>query len=196
MTVRMALCFAHTPSYPDDPPRLSMRSLQGVKPHDLAQVQQQLEQEAQDSRGMAMMYTLASSAKEWLREHYGQVEDGDEEEEEVEVVKEEVVEAHGLPVNVDTFLEWRDSYEAELALEQAKLMPEAALVAGKEKRMTGRQWFESGAHLQKGPGRAGVMVDDEEEDEEEEIGFDDDFDDEDLDEEDMLDHFLAEKEKA
>ncbi|CAI5537604.1 unnamed protein product [Closterium sp. Naga37s-1] len=121
--------------------------------------------QAEENLGMAMMYTLATSAKEWLREKYGGVEEEEEEE-----VKEEVIEPHGLPVTVETFTEWRDRFEAEIALEKAKLLSDAALAASKEKRLTGRQWFVQKASK-------GIVVDEEEEaeeEEEEEIDFDDD----------------------
>ncbi|PWA34757.1 ubiquitin-conjugating enzyme family protein [Artemisia annua] len=54
-----------------------------------------------------------------------------------------VIVPHGEPVTIDTFLAWRDRYEAELALERAKLMPESALASTKEKKLNGRQWFET-----------------------------------------------------
>lgn len=184
--VRLALLFAHTPQYPEEPPLLSVRSLQGVKPADVVELQTQLEHEAEQNLGMAMLYTLATSAKEWLRDKYGNVENLEDDDEEEE--KEEVIEAHGLPVTVDTFVQWREQFEAEQALELAKLLPDSSLILNKEKKMTGRQWFEGGRHMQKGGARMGVL-EGEEEDEE----FDDDFDDEDIDEEDILEHYLAEK---
>uniref|UniRef100_A0A453EWV9 Uncharacterized protein n=1 Tax=Aegilops tauschii subsp. strangulata TaxID=200361 RepID=A0A453EWV9_AEGTS len=67
-----------------------------------------------------------------------------------------------------------------------RLMPESALTAPKEKKLSGRQYFESGRHITKGAG----TVAEEDEEEEEDIEFDDDFED---DEEDMLEHFLAEQ---
>ncbi|PKA61247.1 hypothetical protein AXF42_Ash006144 [Apostasia shenzhenica] len=138
---------------------------------------------------MAMVYTLATSAKEWLHENYGQ-DVCDEVSEEPASAKDEIVVPHGEPVTFDTFLAWRERFEAELALERAKLMPESALNAPKEKRPTGRQWFESGRASMKGS----TTVAEESEEEEEGIELDDDFED---DEEDMLEHYLAQKsEKA
>lgn len=183
--VRLAVIFAHTPTYPDVAPLLKVRSLQGINDSDIRQLQAKLEEEVQDNLGMAMMYTLATSAKEWLREKYGQEEV--EEEDEDDVAKEEVIEKHGEVVTVESFMAWRDRYEAEIALEKAKLMPDSALLASKEKRTGGRQWFEM-----KGAGK--VVEEDEEEidDDDEDIDFGDD-DDEDLDEDDMLAHYLTEK---
>ncbi|XP_048590881.1 RWD domain-containing protein 1-like [Brassica napus] len=96
----------------------------------------------------------------------------------------------GEPVTLETFMAWRKRFEAELALERAKLMPESALTAPKEKKLTGRQWFESGRTR-----RAVLTADQEsEEEDDEDIYFDDeDFED---DEEDMLEHYLAEKSDA
>ncbi|OAE22290.1 hypothetical protein AXG93_1504s1000 [Marchantia polymorpha subsp. ruderalis] len=198
--VRLALVFAHTPNYPDEPPLFDVRSLQGVKVSDVKELKERLQKEATENLGMAMIYTLHTSAKEWLREKFGQDQGDFNSDDEDDIEKEDIIEPHGEAVTVETFLAWRERYEAELALEKAKLMPEAALLASKEKRMSGRAWFESGRAsasvgfcgrliLQKGAKI--VAGDSEEELEEEDLDFDDDFDDEDLDEEDMLDHFLS-----
>ncbi|KAI5651206.1 hypothetical protein M9H77_37211 [Catharanthus roseus] len=185
-SVVLALIFSHTEKYPDEPPLLSVRSLKGIQSGDLAALKEKLVQEASDNLGMAMIYTLVTSAKEWLLESFAQ--DGDTENaEEDEVAKDEIIVPHGEPVTADTFMAWRERFEAELALERAKLMPDSALAAPKEKKLTGRQWFESGRASAKGA----ASVDDESEDDEEDIDFDDDdFED---DEEDMLEHYLAEK---
>ncbi|EMS63154.1 RWD domain-containing protein 1 [Triticum urartu] len=142
--------------------------------------------EATENLGMAMIYTLLDSAKEWLTEKYGQ-NAGDEEPDETEEPAEEVIIPHGEAVTVESFMAWRERFEAELALQRAKLMPESALTAPKEKKLSGRQYFESGRHITKG---AGTVAEEDEEEEEEDIEFDDDFED---DEEDMLEHFLAEQ---
>ncbi|KAK3161043.1 hypothetical protein QOZ80_1BG0070900 [Eleusine coracana subsp. coracana] len=184
--VQLALIFAHTDKYPDEPPLLNVKSVRGIKPDDLASLKEKLDQEATENLGMAMVYTLVASAKEWLTEHYGQ-NGGDEEPEETEAEEEEVIVPHGEAVTVESFLAWRERFEAELALQRAKLMPDSALTAPKEKKLTGRQYFESGRHTVKG---ASTVADEEEEDEED-IDFDDDFEDDD--EEDMLEHYLAEQ---
>ncbi|XWS16248.1 hypothetical protein CRYUN_Cryun34aG0068800 [Craigia yunnanensis] len=179
---QLALVFSHTEKYPDEPPLLNVKSIRGIQTSDHKVLKEKLEQEASENLGMAMIYTLVTSAKEWLSERYGQDADADNAEEE-EATKDEVIVPHGEPVTVDTFLAWRERFEAELALERAKLMPESALTAPKEKKLTGRQWFESGRATAKGaaPVNEGSDVEDEED-----IDFEDD-------EEDMLEHYLAEK---
>ncbi|KAF1898474.1 hypothetical protein Lal_00032053 [Lupinus albus] len=206
---QLALFFSHTERYPDEPPLLNVKSLRGIPSEDLRILKEKLQQEASENLGMSMIYTLVTSAKEWLDERFS--EDNDENAEAEEAAKDDVicevwqccahgktigikyysilvVVPHGEPVTVDTFLAWRERYEAELALERAKLMPEAVLSAPKEKKLTGRQWFESG----RAKGAATVIEElDEEDDEDSDIDFDDeDFED---DEDDMLEHYLAEK---
>ncbi|KAM0873638.1 hypothetical protein ACQ4PT_037930 [Festuca glaucescens] len=183
--VQMALIFAHTEKYPDEPPLVNVKSVRGIKPEDLTSLKEKLEQEATENLGMAMVYTLLDSAKEWLTEKYGQ-NAGDGESEEIEEPAEEVIVPHGEAVTVESFMAWRERFEAELALQRAKLMPDSALTAPKEKRLTGRQYFESGRHIVKG---ASTLAEEDDE-EEEDIEFDEDFED---DEEDMLEHFLAEQ---
>ncbi|KAJ0250374.1 Ubiquitin-conjugating enzyme family protein [Hirschfeldia incana] len=187
---QLGLVFSHTENYPDEVPLLDVKSIRGIHVSDLTILKEKLEQEAAENLGMAMMYTLVSSAKDWLSEHYGQDDGSDYAEDEI-AKEDEVIIPHGEPVTLETFVAWRERYEAELALERAKLMPESALTAPKEKKLTGRQWFESGK-------ARGTVVAADQESEEEEDDEDIDFEDEDFedDEEDMLEHYLAEKSDA
>ncbi|RYR40573.1 hypothetical protein Ahy_A09g046318 [Arachis hypogaea] len=186
-------CFQITVSAQDDDTEGSFNNpgyfsfsliLQGINTEDLKNLKEKLIQEASENLGMAMIYTLVTSAKEWLAEKFQDTEAAEAEAE--EAAKDDVVVPHGEPVTLETFLAWRERFEAELALERAKLMPESALTAPKEKKLSGRQWFESG----RAKGAVAVNEESEEEDEED-IDFDDD--DFEVDEEDMLEHYLAEK---
>ncbi|XP_058068160.1 uncharacterized protein LOC131217277 isoform X1 [Magnolia sinica] len=185
--VELALIFSHTEKYPDEPPLLNVKSLRGIKPEDLKILKEKLQREASENLGMAMVYTLVTSAKEWLCEKFGQ-DAQVEESEENDTAKDDIIIPHGEPVTVETFLAWRERFEAELALERAKLMPESALTVSKEKKLSGRQWFESGRAVAKG---AVQVTEGSEGEDEEDIEFDDDFEDDE--EEDMLDHYLAER---
>lgn len=189
MAVQLGLIFSHTEKYPDEPPLINVKSLQGIPPEDLKTLKGRLEQEAADNLGMAMVYTLVSSAKEWLSERFGQDANAENNAED-EIAKEEVVIPHGEAVTVESFLAWRERFEAELALERAKLMPDSALTTTKEKKLSGRQWFESGSAAAVARGQKPVAEELYEEDEED-IDFDDD--DFEVDEDDMLEHYLAEK---
>ncbi|KAJ6947504.1 RWD domain-containing protein 1 isoform X1 [Populus alba x Populus x berolinensis] len=183
--VQLGLVFSHTVKYPDEPPLLNVKSIRGIQADYLKILKEKLEQESFENLGMAMVYTLVTSAKEWLSERYCQDAINEDIENE-EAAKDDVIVPHGEPVTVETFLAWREIFEAELALERAKLMPESALTAPKEKKLTGRLWYESG----KAKGAVAVSEASDEEDEEEIDFDDDDFED---DEEDMLEHYLADK---
>lgn len=188
LPVQLGLIFSHTEKYPDEPPLLNVTSIRGIGTEDLRTLKAKLEEEATENLGMAMVYTLVTSAKEWLSGRFGQdaANDGTAEE---EAAKDEVIVPHGEPVTVETFLAWRERFEAELALQRAKLMPDSALSAPKEKKLTGRQWFESGRAVAAARGTL-TSKEDSEEEYEEEIDFDDDeFEDDD----DMLEHYLADK---
>ncbi|KAI3684208.1 hypothetical protein L6452_33429 [Arctium lappa] len=186
--VQLGLIFSHTEKYPDEVPLLNVKSIRGIHTSDLKVLKEKLEQEALENLGMSMIYTLVSSAKDWLSEIFAQDDVNDNDEEET-AEKDEVIVPHGEPVTVDTFLAWRERFEAELALQRAKLMPESALSAPKEKRLSGRQWFETGrASSVKGA----VPIEDGSDEEDEDFDFDDEEDFED-DEDDMLEHYLAEK---
>ena len=49
---------------------------------------------------------------------------------------------HGEAVTTETFLTWRERFEAEQALARAKLMPDSSLTAPKKKRLTKQQYFQ------------------------------------------------------
>ncbi|CAN6570837.1 unnamed protein product [Malus baccata var. baccata] len=116
--VQLALIFSHTERYPDEPPLLNLNSLRGIQGEHLRILKEKLLQEASENLGMAMIYTLVTSAKDWLSEQYCQdtsLEDAEAE----EAAKDDVIIPHGEPVTVETFLAWREMFEAELALERA-----------------------------------------------------------------------------
>ncbi|XP_038981230.1 RWD domain-containing protein 1 [Phoenix dactylifera] len=184
--VKLALIFSHSEKYPDEPPLLNIKSVRGIKSEDLSVLKEKFEKEMAENLGMAMIYTLVTSAKEWLSEKFGH-EVVAEDSEVTDTVKDDIIVPHGEPVTVETFIAWRERFEAELALERAKLMPDSALAAPKEKKLSGRQWFESGRHTAKG---AAAVAEGSEEEDEEDIDLDDDFED---DEEDMLEHYLAQR---
>ncbi|KAI3712001.1 hypothetical protein L1987_70550 [Smallanthus sonchifolius] len=187
-TVQLGLIFSHTDKYPDEIPLLNLKSIKGILASDLNVLKEKLEQEASENLGMAMIYSLVTSSKEWIAERFAQ-DTGYYNIQDETADKDEIIVPHGEPVTLETFLAWRERFEAELALERAKLLPESALVTTKEKKLTGRQWFQSGRASAK---RAAPIIEGSN-NEDEDIGFDNDDNDSEVDEDDMLDHYLAEK---
>ncbi|CAI9286320.1 unnamed protein product [Lactuca saligna] len=183
--VQLGLIFSHTEKYPDEIPLLNLKSIKGIPSSDLKFLKEKLEQEALDNLGMAMIYTLVTSAKEWFTERFDKDTDNDNIEEET-TNKDEIIVPRGEPVTVETFLAWREKFEAEVALERAKVLTESTLATTKEKKLTGRQWFQSGRASSRHHAIP-IMEGSNDEDD------DDDFDDDSEDDEDMLDHYLGEK---
>eukprot|EP00878_Enallax_costatus_P018509 GHUV01019485.1.p1 GENE.GHUV01019485.1~~GHUV01019485.1.p1 ORF type:complete len:155 (+),score=59.56 GHUV01019485.1:420-884(+) len=64
--LQMQLVFAHTSTYPDEPPCIRLRSIKGLSDADLQEATNELQQHIQDSLGMAMIYNLVTAAQEWL----------------------------------------------------------------------------------------------------------------------------------
>lgn len=193
MPVQLGLIFAHTERYPDEPPLLNVTSIRGIPNEDLRILKQKLEEEAAENLGMAMIYTLVATAKDWMDERFKQDEGSDDALED-EAKKDEVIIPHGEPVTLETFLAWRERFEAELALERAKIMPDSALSAPKEKKLSGRQWFETGRAAAVARG-ALPLADESDEEDDEDIDFDiEDFEDDD--EDDMLEHYLEKTESS
>ncbi len=69
--LEMELLFAHTAHYPEEPPCLYLDSVRGLTDSEIARCLAHLQQQAQENLGMAMIYTLVTAAKEWLRSEGG-----------------------------------------------------------------------------------------------------------------------------
>ncbi|EFN55051.1 hypothetical protein CHLNCDRAFT_58090 [Chlorella variabilis] len=144
--LKVEIVFAHTPTYPDEPPLLKARGLQGISDADVSMLQGVLEEAVQDNLGMAMIYTLVTTAQEWVQEKASSVavpsHDPEAEEKrrrEAEEARLAELRAHGHPVTPEAFAEWRAKFDAEQALERSKLVEGKA--EDKQNRPTGKQWF-------------------------------------------------------
>ncbi|KAL8252432.1 hypothetical protein R6Q59_036125 [Mikania micrantha] len=99
--VQLGLIFSHTEKYPDEIPLLNVRSIRGIHTSDLKVLKEKLEQEASENLGMAMIYTLVSSAKDWLSERFAQNADDDDNDEDV-AEKDEKVEGFNHKKDLST----------------------------------------------------------------------------------------------
>mmetsp|Transcript_8091 Transcript_8091/g.23206 ORF Transcript_8091/g.23206 Transcript_8091/m.23206 type:complete len:245 (-) Transcript_8091:178-912(-) len=182
---RMELVFQHTPTYPEEPPRLKLRSVKGLSAADLADIQSKVEAQVEENMGMAMIYTLAEYAKEWLRDRSNieVVEEIDPEEAKARALEEEqkrIAEqrALGTPVTPENFKVWREKFDAERALARA-MDPNLISAKEKENRLTGKQYFVQTDASKISKDQEELQLDDE------------DFDFDDDDDEGMLDEYLG-----
>lgn len=144
--IRLSFAFAHTPEYPDAPPLLKVRSVRGVRDSDLANIQAALEAEAQQNLGMAMIFTLAQSAKVLLREVVMGSPEGNTgpsqlERDEAEKAAKQKARMEGTPVTAETWNAWFDRFKAEKALAKAKAL--SATDFKQKLRQSGKAFFES-----------------------------------------------------
>lgn len=189
------LLFAHTPTYPDEPPCLRLRSAKGISDSDVNKVQELLETEAQNSLGMAMVFNLVNAAREWLQNHaLGSTEPEDDPEtarkkaEEAEEAKRAAARAHGTMVTVETFNAWKLKFEAEMAA-----LKGTSKEADRKDRLTGKQFFLQATTAEAASEDGALSEDDEVEfdlvdEDEDDIDYEDDEDDE-----GMLDEYLSSK---
>lgn len=206
--LKVELVFAHTPNYPDEPPLLKARGVQGISDADVSVLQGVLEDAVQDNLGMAMVYTCISIAQDWMQakaENMAMPSTDPEVEEkrrrEAEEERLAELRRHGHPVTPEAFAEWKAKFDAELALERAKL--DGGKSEEKAARLSGKQFFlqQEAAHLEvEEPELEGDEEDGEvdrshwegaEEEEEEDLDFEEE--DDDSEEEDLLDELLAGK---
>eukprot|EP01112_Ceratiomyxa_fruticulosa_P015740 TRINITY_DN4670_c0_g2_i1.p1 TRINITY_DN4670_c0_g2~~TRINITY_DN4670_c0_g2_i1.p1 ORF type:complete len:227 (-),score=42.72 TRINITY_DN4670_c0_g2_i1:40-720(-) len=131
--VAINLEITYTKDYPNEVPIIRVRGKRGVNSTIEKELQEKVTKQAEESLGMAMVFTLAQTIKDWLDEN-------NQEEEEVEEEKEAEPEVFvGTPVTIDTYNSWIISYKLELA-EKAKMSS-----ADKDQfpgKYTGRQLFE------------------------------------------------------
>ena len=135
---QLDVVFAHTPTYPDEPPLLKPRSVRGLSDAELAEVAKVIDEQVEANGGMAMIFSVVSAAQEWLRalvEGEGDgftgasssaANDGGGREltmEEIALAEERAREeeenraaaarALGTPVTAETFAAWRKRFDAE-----------------------------------------------------------------------------------
>jgi hypothetical protein len=152
-TARLGLVFSHTPSYPATPPLLRCRSIEGLFEKELVEVTDMLRKHAEGLVGMAMIFDLATEAKEWMRGRAGVVDAVEETPEMLQRRLEEEAEerlkamrAVGTPVTVESFNAWVARFEAETGVAASA----AAAARERASLMTGRRYFEEKGGLEEG----------------------------------------------
>ncbi|BGP54143.1 hypothetical protein JCM8202_003145 [Rhodotorula sphaerocarpa] len=155
-TARMLVTY--TATYPDEPPELDLEMLEGdVHDGELQFMADGLREAADESLGMAMVYTLALRLKELIAEMIVRRKERIAREDDERFRREEEALAarkQGTAVTKESFAAWTTRFEKELALlqrreedERLKALPpkereEARRWAAK---LSGRQLFEQGA---------------------------------------------------
>ncbi|BGP38259.1 hypothetical protein JCM10449v2_002188 [Rhodotorula kratochvilovae] len=152
------LLVTYTPTYPDEPPELDIDVLEGeVSDEEKEVLLAGLGESANESLGMAMVYTLALQLKELIAEMIVKRKERIAREDEERYRREEEAQAaktRGTPVTKESFAAWAAKFEAEYAAqlkreeeERLKALPPREREEAKRwlAKLSGRQLFEQGA---------------------------------------------------
>ncbi|XP_075059061.1 RWD domain-containing protein 1 [Mixophyes fleayi] len=146
--IQVALKFTYAGSYPDQAPLYEIVSQENLEDADASGILTLLEEQAQENLGMVMIFTLVSAVQDRLNEIVDQIKTRREEEKvkkEREAEEAEKVVFHGTPVTIESFLNWKAKFEAEIAEIRRKRQKEEEQ-SGKSK-LTGKQLFETDHNL-------------------------------------------------
>lgn len=160
----IALIFEYTPKYPEEPPIMEIIPVDNVDEEELEDLREQLQAQCEENLGMVMVFTLVSYSVEWLNTHMEEL--AQRAKEEFERKKKEQEEAErkkfeGTRVTVETFLAWKARFDFEMAT----LRSEREKEDEKNKKLTGRELFQTDQTLNEsdlsflGDGEGEVTVD-------------------------------------
>ncbi|CEJ01715.1 hypothetical protein RMCBS344292_15736 [Rhizopus microsporus] len=140
----LSLHVIYTPNYPDELPEYEIEIIQGQVPESyLSRIEQSVKQAAEESIGMAMVFSLVMIIKEELDNIVLDVKRAEEELVKEKRRKEEEAEQAkfvGTKVTRESFLDWKKKFDAEIAEKDAVARAQKAKeLKGK---LTGRQLFE------------------------------------------------------
>ncbi|KAJ2962308.1 hypothetical protein NQZ79_g2547 [Umbelopsis isabellina] len=140
----LALKVQYTANYPDELPEFEVESIEGtLTDAQLERIMNGLTTTAEESIGMAMIFSMASLLQEEL---YQVISEGKQAriEEELQKVRlaeeEENRKFKGTPVTVELFMAWKTSFDKEMAAKEQEAKGKVKL-DGKPK-LSGRQLFE------------------------------------------------------
>ncbi|XP_017787303.1 PREDICTED: RWD domain-containing protein 1 [Nicrophorus vespilloides] len=133
------LVFTYTPKYPEEAPEIEVEDTVNFENDFESGLIEHLKEQVTENLGMVMVFTLVSTAQEWLNvkwdEHKKYVEEEkyrkEKEEEEAERQRFE-----GTRVTVETFMKWKMQFEIEMGIAKKR-----ETVEKDSKKLTGRELF-------------------------------------------------------
>ncbi|XP_064214130.1 RWD domain-containing protein 1 [Tribolium castaneum] len=133
------MVFTYTPKYPDEAPVIELENCDNFEDGYEAQLLDFLKEQVQENLGMVMIFTLVSSAQEWLNVRWEGVKKERDEEAARKLREEEEAERkrfEGTRVTVETFLKWKTKFEDEMGIAKKREISEK-----EGKKLTGRELF-------------------------------------------------------
>jgi len=140
----LALNVKYTPNYPDELPEFHVESIEGeLTDEQRERIVSTLTASAEESIGMAMIFTMVSMLQEEL---YQVISEGKQARIEAELAKVRLAEEaenrkfKGTPVTVELFLSWKMKFDKEMADKEQEA--KGRIKTDGKPKLTGRQLFE------------------------------------------------------
>nr|XP_023024266.1 RWD domain-containing protein 1 [Leptinotarsa decemlineata] len=133
------LVITYTPKYPEEAPIIEIENSENFEEHYEQKILDYLMEQVEENLGMVMVFTLVSSAQEWLNVKYEETKREKEERAARKLLEDEEAERkrfEGTRVTVETFMKWRKNFEDDMGITKKRE------IADKEgKKLTGRELF-------------------------------------------------------
>ncbi|CAL8125898.1 unnamed protein product [Orchesella dallaii] len=142
------LKFTFTSKYPEEVPEMEVvpseeDDLTNLEPEECEDLVQVLTEQAEENTGMAMIFTLVSAALEWLNERWDaslNEKEAAEERKRLQEEEEEQKRFEGTRVTIQTFIEWKTKFDAEMSILKRKEVDSKEKDTS-NKKLTGRELF-------------------------------------------------------
>lgn len=134
-----SLKFGYTPTYPETLPEVEILDRENFEEDDEMLLKDHIIKQAEENLGMVMVFTLVSTAQEWLNVRWDDMRR--EKEEAIMIKQKEEEEAErkrveGTHVTVESFLAWKTKFDMERRLLKKTDKDEKDM-----KKLTGKQLF-------------------------------------------------------
>uniref|UniRef100_A0A1B0CKR5 RWD domain-containing protein n=1 Tax=Lutzomyia longipalpis TaxID=7200 RepID=A0A1B0CKR5_LUTLO len=137
--LRCDLIFTYTEKYPDTAPLVEIEDPINFLDDYEKRLVEHIEETVAEHLGMEMIFSLVSSAQEWLNQRWDDVKQEEELQRERRLREEEELEQkkfEGTRVTVEAFLAWKSTFEDEVGITQRRLKD-----SGENRKLTGRELF-------------------------------------------------------
>lgn len=133
------MLFTYTAKYPDEAPLVDVEDTINFEDEILDErLVEHINEVIQENLGMEMIFTLVSSAQEYLNQRWDELKQEKEREVQRKLEEAEEVERkrfEGTRVTVETFLKWRNEFENDMGIADKR---DKAQIVGK---LTGKELF-------------------------------------------------------
>ncbi|ETN61332.1 RWD domain-containing protein 1 [Anopheles darlingi] len=133
------LLFTYTEKYPDTAPLVEIEDPENFQDDYEQELLEHIHKTIEENLGIEMIFSLVSSAQEWLNVKYDELKNAAEsakEEAKRKVDEEEMKKFEGTRVTVETFMAWKTQFELDLGITERK-----EKILAENRKLTGRELF-------------------------------------------------------